>query len=373
MNSTTFNLSFTIAYKDETVKEIGIVKDDAGFRLLSGTQEELGAAIKLPKFVDFMAALSMTGNFALVSDLPPNVQDYVFRFSAVIVGTDVHVYGGSSVLDNEVITDVPIIAMQELLNDEDFTSLFQGGGAILIKDGYAMSDSSHIGGPVYTLDSEMNPNWELPFQEADGGGGLDDYGLTMDLPFTFIFFGNEYNAIQVNTNGYIQPLVHSGDQTFNSCCGQQEFPAIDDGILPAMIAPLWADLYLVHDRSAIAVGTFGEAPNRRFVVYFWQMGGCCVTNDNLLFQVALYEGPSGGIRFQYEHLGILGGTDPGEYARAGVVGINKGDGIKGLTYLSADSGDTEASNSTPLATTMGIPDEFAVGFVIEGKTPPWPI
>jgi hypothetical protein len=110
----------------------------------------------------------------------------------------------------------------------------------------------------------------------------DDQAVNVDLPFTFIYFGNYYQNINISSNGNI----HFGylSSAFNNV-------AIPNTKVPnAMIAAFWDDL----DPSlggAIYIGVSGTAPNRIFIIEWRNVAHAkgSLTNG-ATFEIQLFEG-----------------------------------------------------------------------------------
>lgn len=117
----TWNFAITICYLDNSIKEIGVVKDDSGMRFTAGTIDDFNIAITLPKLNAFLLAI---GYGVSPPPTPPeNVKDYTFRFSAVTIGS-INVLGSSSDVDGEALSNDLDAATAALNADNDFVSLF---------------------------------------------------------------------------------------------------------------------------------------------------------------------------------------------------------------------------------------------------------
>jgi hypothetical protein len=120
------------------------------------------------------------------------------------------------------------------------------------------------------------------------------------LPFTFSFFGADYNALKVSTNGFITFDVSSSNyRSFNSISA--------DGT--PIVAPLWDDL-AGGVAAAASYQVTGNSGSRVFTVewlrWSWDWNA---DNESISFQVKLYEG-SQKIEFIYkQEFGAV--EDPG--------------------------------------------------------------
>ena len=123
----------------------------------------------------------------------------------------------------------------------------------------------------------------------------DDGFLALDLPFPITFYGVDYSAVNVVTNGFL----HFGADPlpfFQNLCLTEEGPLADLG---AAALPLWDDLD-VRFSGFIETELVGEAPDRIFVIE-WddvpRFGGD--PEDTVTFEVQLRE-ESNDLLFLYE-------------------------------------------------------------------------
>ena len=161
--------------------------------------------------------------------------------------------------------------------------------------------------------------------------GNDGYA-TVSLPFTFNFGDQTYDNVTVSANGY---LTFGGDGSIR-----------DNFIIPSIaqpnnfIAPFWDDL----NPSAggyLYQRTIGTAPNRQYVVEWWQVphAGFTSANSNLTFEVSLFEG-TGQILIQYNQL--KGSDSDGDSA---TVGVEYADGTAGQEYSYDQAGAVVAGQA----------------------------
>lgn len=144
----------------------------------------------------------------------------------------------------------------------------------------------------------------------------DDGVKTVSLPFPFTFYGTTYSEITISSNGNAQ-FGSQNPEYFNQCLSQTPATAMSD-----MLAPFWDD-FDVRLAGFIEIDTFGEAPNRIFVVewdnipYF---GGDL--EDLATFELQLFEG-SNDILFLYEDVNLISGSN-GRSATIGIQSANQG-------------------------------------------------
>ena len=148
----------------------------------------------------------------------------------------------------------------------------------------------------------------------------------MNLPFPFRFYGVPYNQITVTTNGWIG----MGPYTNYSSSYWTNDPIPDSSDPNNIIAALWDDWKAggsSYPAGDILVKTVGTAPNRQFVVIFFEFVRSSSNTDYYTWEVILDEATS-DITVQY--LDVVGSSD---YANNGVgatVGIENADGSDGL-------------------------------------------
>jgi len=159
-----------------------------------------------------------------------------------------------------------------------------------------------------------------PSTSSDEGDQMSSTSLaTVNLPFTFQFYGEEYQQITVCSNGFIAMGVTENGEFRN-----YRLPgAMGPG---AMIAPFWDDL---GTAAGSGIYTWYDSANHRFVVEWYQMVNGYQNSDQETFQVILH--------------------DPAFYA------TSLGDGpikIQYLTFNNVDSGATVYNHG--LYSTIGI-------------------
>lgn len=135
----------------------------------------------------------------------------------------------------------------------------------------------------------------------------DDAVAFAALPFTFSLFQDIYLAgsrITIATNGWLSLEAIAVAEFQNASLPAQTVtrPGGSPGTVPAsLIAPFWDDLVL-KSGSLVASRTIGTAPNRQFVIQWWNVGILDEEgrdqNAALTFEAILFEG-SNDIQFLY--------------------------------------------------------------------------
>jgi hypothetical protein len=176
-----------------------------------------------------------------------------------------------------------------------------------------------------------------PFINASQGGiplsftdGDDGYrGVWMD--FSFNFYGQDYNLIQIGVNGYISFGAYPNRPD------NQDLPMGDEN-MKLVLAPMWDDLNLSASAGGgIYYKTTGSSPNRIFTVTYYKMehkSGPSYDYDGkyMTFEVNLYEW-DGTIVFQYEDfipgsINLSNVDDPSNHT----IGVNNGDSVRSVQH-----------------------------------------
>ncbi len=169
--------------------------------------------------------------------------------------------------------------------------------------GYEWIDSREAGGPAY--------NWV----EISGVGTAlslgDDAGTSVNLPFSFDFYGTTYNSINVCSNGYL---------TFSTTLNDYSNDQIPNTRTPNnFIAPLWDDLRPASAGGGGTIYHYNDTANNRFIVQYDNIRHYYSSGGYETFEVILY--PNGDIVYQYDSTGS--DTDY-------TIGIESSDGTDGL-------------------------------------------
>lgn len=179
---------------------------------------------------------------------------------------------------------------------------------------FATSNASNAGvisGGGYTASNE------IPFAYEDisnsgttlYGGGVDDAFLNFDLGFDFKFFGTNYNAAHISTNGlvtFVQGTNQWTNQDFNSASPNADVPAI---------AAFWDDIVTATGRL---VGEIRGMPGARRAIFQWtDVQGYSSSPSAGEFQAILYE-RNGRIRFNYADVDFGNSRSLGGEATIGI-------------------------------------------------------
>lgn len=206
---------------------------------------------------------------------------------------------------------------------------------------------------------EINPNLggsgtilNLIDNDSNGSGSYQN----IDIPFTFRFYGVDYNQITICSNGFIMP-GNTGSQEWMNW-------AIPGPMVPRpIIAPFWDDL-IISSNSAIVYHNFQD--EGMFVVEWSGLRNKYNTGYQETFQVILYyqnvnPSPTSDNSFLYQYK-VFNNIDAGTYGTPIIhhgqyasVGIADHTGLVGLQYtyqnLYPPSATTITNNSTLFFTT----------------------
>lgn len=126
--------------------------------------------------------------------------------------------------------------------------------------------------------------------------GRDNSATRVNFGFTMRFGAGSYTRGYISSNGKIN---------FTTSDTSRSNRALPTGSSPQLLV-YWDDLLVYNNNASVTYGTFGTAPNRRFVVT-WSVGHCCTDNGQRVnFQVALFE--SGEIEYRYAAMPASGST-----------------------------------------------------------------
>ena len=178
-------------------------------------------------------------------------------------------------------------------------------------DGYGnfWIDSDEPGGPAYNW-VEINSLGTNPGSEDDG-----NYG-PFNLGFNFSFYGVDYSAVRICTNGFLSFTSNAYTWT------NQGIPNSADP--NSLIAPFWDDL---NPSSGGAVYYYADAANQRFIVE-WDAVPHYPSGNAETFQVIL--NADGTILYQYATVALNSSCTVGIENQSGSDGLQV---VFNATYL----------------------------------------
>lgn len=122
---------------------------------------------------------------------------------------------------------------------------------------------------------------------AAGGSGdvigfsSSDETIPINLPFTFQYYGHEYDHVSISTDGWMamgQTTVHNYQNT--------TIPREDN--IPAMVAPFWDDLWHYYTETGQICKYYDDQENI-FIVEYYQINHYANANQPETFEVVFYD------------------------------------------------------------------------------------
>lgn len=231
--------------------------------------------------------------------------------------------------------------------------------------------SADTGGPAagYSWFDNNDPDPKVEYvavsitDPASATGG-DDVANTVDIGFTFNFFGQDYTQVDVSSNGFLSfDIGNSCNENYNDADGDlgNMIPVVGNcedtewGGEPLIAA--WFDDLDLSECGAALSATVGETPDRIFVVRYVDVchNDCvdCVAGEGVTFEVILFEG-SNDIKIQYDDTFFGNGNDDlMANNRGGTATVGISNGAEGLQYSANEMALTDGL--AVLFTTGGLP------------------
>ncbi len=201
--------------------------------------------------------------------------------------------------------------------------------------GYAWIDSDTTNGPEFQWLDTTGCN--ILFTSGD------DERIFVPIGFDFPWSDTTYDNCYVTTNGWLAlgPDPHTALPT------PTRIP--NESLPNAALFPWWQDLIL-GSASRVYYRTFGEAPNRRFLVLWHNVNikGTDSTNP-ISFEAILNE--NGTVIFQYQD--VQTGSLVYDYGRCASIGVENKNGTAGVNYLFSFPPMSSATNDLQNRLTPG--------------------
>lgn len=214
---------------------------------------------------------------------------------------------------------------------------------LLASTASAQAYSVTTGTETFTSAHQMSGATKLYRAYTDGSTSAAT-SWKVALPFSFTFYGQQYEEVTVSSAGYLT-FGNSGTVTSNNVIPSTSQPN-------NLIAPFWDGLSRRYNSGSTSYEdahiyhhTGGTAPNRVFTVSWYRVGISATTNsyNNISMSARLYEGTN-MIRFHYGPYSDWG-SSYGSFSAT--VGIENADGTDGMYATgSCFTGCTPASFST---------------------------
>ncbi len=125
----------------------------------------------------------------------------------------------------------------------------------------------------------------IEIDPAHGGSGTnlnftqDEQTFQVNLPFTFTYYGQNYNQISVCSNGWVAMGTTNSTDYSNSRIPDSDGP-------PAMLAPFWEDL---SPQYSGGVFTYYDVASRQFIVEYSRIRQYRPTTAYETFEVILFD------------------------------------------------------------------------------------
>jgi hypothetical protein len=118
------------------------------------------------------------------------------------------------------------------------------------------------------------PGEAIPFE-------LSDETVPVNLPFTFLYYGLEYNQVSISTDGWLA----MGSTTISNY-QNTTLPRNDQ--ISAMVAPFWDDLWHFNNETGQICKYFDDQENI-FIVEYYQINHYANSNQPETFEVIFYD------------------------------------------------------------------------------------
>jgi hypothetical protein len=208
--------------------------------------------------------------------------------------------------------------------------------------GYQWIDNSVTGGPEFNwIDISQTGTSSITYGVPSFAGD-DNFSEPIDLGFEFPFYGFNYSSVHIDINGELLFADNSWYDPYPSNGWDNDgnvfnwmYPIPGYAQMPALISVYWDDLEADEGVGDIYFQSFGDAPNRYFVIQWANMRFHSGTGGSadLNFEVILHE--SGDIVMQYQgtSTGQTGTNAPHDYGQSATVAIQNEAADMGLCYL----------------------------------------
>lgn len=213
-------------------------------------------------------------------------------------------------------------------------------------------------------DAPEQPIYDWTEISADSGGPGSQVPFTSDdqvfhygLPFTFQYYGVDYDSFTVGANGWIAMGIVTADDYSNSHIPDADGPE-------RMIAPYWEDLSPQRTNSG-KVWLYSDIAEHRLVIEYNHIEQYAPTGSFETFQVILFDpdyhqtiSGDGRIKFQYKDMSVTAQLE-------GTIGIENHLENDGLEYFAGVEGETPTYN----VNAHPIENEFCILFTTPTNAP----
>jgi len=262
---------------------------------------------------DLTAEININNNL-LTFDSDVFLFDYIGSSQSVYSDNSIMVSSDNALINGSIIPVSLLISSENGYETEFLISIQVGNVTVNDPVGpdlngyyiYDIGDTDYQFAPDYDW-IEIDPDYGGDGEELDiydGGNNQDDV-TTVSLPFTFTFYGVNYNQVSICSNGWIS-------------FGQTDMTSFRNYTLPGpggpspMVAVFWDDLKTTNGGE---IYSYYDSNNESFIIE-WSNLRTYLSNSSESFQVILYdtgnETPTGDdeIKLQYKD---FNNTSVGDY------------------------------------------------------------
>ena len=220
---------------------------------------------------------------------------------------------------------------------------------------YDSGDTDYDLSPVYDWIEISNSGTNLNLSNSGDGNWSGNGPIGhIDLPFSFSFYGVEYNELTICTNGWVAPGYADAESFRN-------YPIPGAGGPTPMIAAFWDDLETGNNGDVYVYST------NQYVIVEWHDMRTSWGNDNNTFQVIIYndsnqQNGDNSIKIQYQDFnntssGSFTSYPPihGSYATIGIENQLSDDGLQYSYYNNYARTAMELGDATALYITTQTP------------------
>jgi gliding motility-associated-like protein len=239
------------------------------------------------------------------------------------------------------------VKIKDAAGNENFhvtcTNDLDANGCILLHAEYPVLKQTS----TYALSSEVyNPPVALNQGTALNANADDLFTTKLDLPFSFCFFGQNFDALIVGSNGMITfDLSQLGNINYPNVFWQNPNVSLPKNSIFGVYHDM---VFAAGDSSEIYYSTVGSAPYRKFVINFYdgRVAGCTERSSS---QIVLHETTNVVEIFIDEKLTPC----PTRKFENALIGIMNSDGTLGYSPASRNTGNWEATQEAYKFTPTG--------------------
>jgi hypothetical protein len=142
---------------------------------------------------------------------------------------------------------------------------------------FSSDDVLYRQSPVYSWIDISTIGTEIPRP-----GNLSDFTQTIGIPFTFMYYGNNFNQVRVSSDGWI--AFGSGTQVAPE---NFSLPHLDD--ITNMVGIFWDDLFSENSGENGKLFYYYDTDTHRFIIEWYNVGHADDYTNKETFQVILFD------------------------------------------------------------------------------------